>query len=231
MLGVLPKAAAEDRVIVSGGYYREQSTRVLSPEVEVNVDAPDERLSFGAVYMLDAVSSASIGAGAQQVTGGDAVFTELRHEATGKVSSKLGDNQLGGFFRYSTETDYQSRSLGATYGRDFLQRSINFSLSYAYNFDRVYRIFDQTGRRLPWCGGAFEPNSCTDGGAGQGSNLMQTHYTALSYSHAVHPTVLLLGVSSTRTSGGRRTTAIAEDSSRGSTSRSIRCGAIGSPFG
>jgi hypothetical protein len=191
VLAYVPTAGAEDRLTVSGNYYREQSNRVLSPEVEVSVDAPDERLTFGAVYLLDAVSSASIASGAAQVTGGDAVFTELRHEATGKVSSRLSDWQLGGFFRYSTETDYQSRSLGASFGRDLLQRSINLSASYAYNFDRVYRIFDSTGRRLPWCGGAAEPN-CVDSGTGPGSNLLQTHYGSLGYSHALHPTVLFL---------------------------------------
>jgi hypothetical protein len=194
-------ATAEDRLIVNGNYYREQSTRVLSPEVLVTVDAPDERLTFGAAYLLDAVSSASIAAGAQQVTGGDAVFTEIRHETTGSVSSRLQDWQLGGFFRYSTETDYQSRSLGASFGRDFLQRSLNFGLSYAYNFDRVYRIVDSTGRRLAWCGGSIEP-ACEDEGFGRGSNLLQTHYVQLNYSHAVHPTLLLLGTLEYANAGG-----------------------------
>ncbi len=197
LLAMLPGSVrAEDRVIINGNYYREQSTRVLSPEVRVTVDAPDERFTVGAAYLLDAVSSASIAAGAMQVTGGDAVFTEIRHEATGSVSSRLREWQMGGFFRYSTETDYQSRSVGTSVSRDFLQRSLTLGLSYAYNFDRVYRIFDSTGRRLPWCGGtigggAEEP--CEDGGVGRGSNLLQTHYFQLAYSQAVHPTVLLLG--------------------------------------
>ena len=198
-------ASAEDRVIVNGNYYREQSTRVLSPEVRVTVDAPDERFTVGAAYLLDAVSSASIAAGAMQVTGGDAVFTEIRHEATGSVASRLKEWQLGGFFRYSTETDYQSRSLGASVGRDFLQRSLNVGLSYAYNFDRVYRIVDSTGRRLQWCGGAIGAGAdepCEDGGFGRGSNLLQTHYLQLAYSQAVHPTVLLLGTLEYATAGG-----------------------------
>ena len=184
------RAAAEDRVIVRGNYYREESTRVLSPEVRVTVDAPDERLTFGAGYLLDAVSSASIATGTAVATGGDNVFTELRHEATGTVSSRLGPWQLGTFFRYSTETDYVSRSTGLSFGRDFLQRSINLSLSYAYNFDRAFRIFDSQGRRLPWCGGAIEP-SCTSDGRNN-SNLLQVHYLAAGYTHAVHKTVLLI---------------------------------------
>lgn len=191
MIGGAPTAHAENRVTVSGNYYREQSTRVLSPEVRVTADAPDERLTLGAAYLLDAVSSASIATGTQAVTGGDFVFTELRHEATASASSRLGDNQIGGFFRYSTETDYQSRSLGVSYGRDILQRTVNLTGSYAYNFDRVYRIFDGQGRRLPWCGGSVEPR-CEDGGVGEGHNLVQTHYGALGYTHAVHKQVLTL---------------------------------------
>ena len=196
---LLPSVArTEDRVTVNGNYYREESTRVLSPEVRVTKDAPDERFTVGAAYLLDAVSSASIAAGAQQATGGDNVFTELRHEATGTVASRLDDWQLGGFFRYSTETDWESRSLGASVSRDFLQRSLNFGVSYAYNFDRVYRILDSTGRRRQWCGGAIENDpevrdECSDGGVGFESNLLQTHYLQLNYSHAVHPTLLLLG--------------------------------------
>ena len=186
-----PHALAEDRIIVRGNYYREQSTRVLSPEVKVTVDAPDERLTLGAAYLLDAVSSASIATGTAVATGGDNVFTELRHEATGTIGSRLGPWQLGTFFRYSTETDYVSRSTGLSVGRDLLQNSVNLSLSYAYNFDRIFRIFDGQGRRLPWCGGSIEP-SCV-GGRIQDSNLLQVHYLAAGYSHAVHKTVLVLG--------------------------------------
>lgn len=183
------QAAAEDRVIVRGNYYRERSTRVLSPEIRITADAPDERLTFGAGYLLDAVSSASIATGTAVATGGDNVFTELRHEATGTIGSRLGDWQLGTFFRYSTETDYVSRSTGLSVGRDLLQRSVNLTLSYAYNFDRVFRIFDSQGRRLPWCGGAVEPN-CTSNASD--NNLLQVHYLAAGYTHAVHKAVLLL---------------------------------------
>ncbi len=175
-------AQAEDRVTIRGNYYREQSTRVLSPEVKMTVDVPDERLTLGAAYLLDAVTSASIATGTSTVTGGDFTFTEIRHEATVSAASRLQDWQLGGFFRYSTETDWQSRSLGASLGRDLRQRTINLSLSYAYNFDRVYRIFDGNGRRLPWCGGNVEPD-CKDGGFGDGSNLLRTHYLSAGYSH------------------------------------------------
>ncbi|HFE45012.1 MAG TPA: hypothetical protein ENJ18_05885, partial [Nannocystis exedens] len=73
---------ADDRLLIRGNYYREQSTRILAPEVMLTKDLPDERLTVGVGYLLDAVSSASIAAGAAAATGGDSVFTEMRHSTT-----------------------------------------------------------------------------------------------------------------------------------------------------
>lgn len=202
-LWLLPSVGAgEDRVIVRGNYYREASTRVLQPMVDVEVDVPDERLSLGAVYVLDAISSASIASGAAQVTGGDAVFTEIRHEVMGHAGSRIGEWGLGAFFRYSSETDYISRSLGVSAARDLLQRSLTVSLSYAYNFDRVYRIQNNTGVRAPWCGGLVPINDCQAGGVGYGSNLRQVHYVSAGYTHAWLRTLLgLASVEVARTLG------------------------------
>ena len=203
VLWALPlPCASEDRVIVRGNYYREASTRVLQPTVEVEVDVPDERLSLGTAYVLDAISSASIASGAAEVTGGDVVFTEIRHEVLGYARSRLGDWALGGFFRYSTETDYISRSLGLSAARDLLQRSINLSVSYAYNFDRMYRIQQNTLLRLPWCGGLVDVTRCQASGAGEGSNLRQVHYVSVGYAHAWLRTLLgLASVEVSRTLG------------------------------
>lgn len=183
-------AVAEDRVIMRGNYYREASTRVLQPEVSVTVDVPDERLSLGAAYMLDAISSASIAAGTAEVTGGDAVFTEIRHETTAFAASKIRKWGFGGFFRYSTETDYISRSIGANASRDLLANSVTLSLNYAYNFDRFFRIQNNTGARAPWCSGNVAIENCEDGGSGRGSNLLQVHYVGAGYTHALHKTLL-----------------------------------------
>jgi hypothetical protein len=203
VLWIAPRSGTgEDRVIVRGNYYREASTRVLQPTVEVEVDVPDERLSLGTAYVLDAISSASIASGAAEVTGGDAVFTEIRHEVMGHAASRLGDWGLGGFFRYSTETDYVSRSLGVSASRDLLQRSITLSLAYAYNFDRVYRIQANTGVRAPWCGGLVDIARCQASGAGVGSNLRQVHYVSAGYAHAWLRTLLgLASVEVARTLG------------------------------
>lgn len=181
---------AENRATMRGNYYRETSTRVMQPMVQATVDVPDERVTLGAVYLLDAISSASIASGTQQATGGDNVFTELRHEAIGSISSKLGDWALDGSFRYSTETDYISRSGGVNVGRDFLQRNVHVSLGYAFGGDRVSRIQNNTGARAPWCGGDAAIDECTSSGHGANTNFLQIHSMRGGYTHTLHPTVL-----------------------------------------
>ncbi|MCA9660580.1 MAG: DUF3570 domain-containing protein [Myxococcales bacterium] len=169
--------AAEDRILLRGNYYREASTRILAPEVVVSKDLPDERFNVGVGYLLDAVSSASIAAGAAAVTGGDRVFTEMRHGTTVSANSKLGDNYLSAFFRHSTESDYRGRMLGASYARDVLQRSGTISATYSYSFDRAFWIRANIRDLHPW-------TSTGD------TNLLQVHYLNLGYTHALHPTVL-----------------------------------------
>jgi hypothetical protein len=181
--------AAENRITLRGNYYREESTRVLAPIVQATVDAPDERFTIGAAYMLDAITSASIAAGSAEL-GGDIVFTELRHEVTATAGSRLKDWQLGAFFRYSTETDYIGRAVGAFVARDLLQRSVTLSLGYDLQFDRIYRIIGAFGQRAPWCGGEVMVDDCRNEGTGGGSNFLQIHHVRGTYTHALHKNVL-----------------------------------------
>lgn len=168
------RAHADDRVVVRGNYYREPSTRVLQPQVSFAKDLPDERLTIGVDYLLDAISSASIAAGAA-VLGGDKVFTEMRHETAGHVSSRLGPWGLGSYFRYSTETDYLARGTGLSLTRSLRQRTLTLSARYGYNFDRAFRITNNLGVLNPW-----RSNIVTSQGTRPGpTNLLATHYLAL----------------------------------------------------
>ncbi len=185
---------AEDRVIFRGNYYRERSTRILQPSVLVTVDAPDQRLTVGAGYLLDAITSASIAAGTMEVTGGDSAFTEIRHEALGTMGSRLGEWRLGGFFRYSTETDYLARSTGASVARDFMQRTVTLSLNYAHNFNRAFML--RGAMKNPWCGGIRADRAaqglgppCLTGEVAN-RNLVRQHYIFAGYSHVLRPTLL-----------------------------------------
>lgn len=176
--------AAEDRVTVRGNYYRETSTRVLAPVVYVEKDLPDERFTIGAEYLLDSVTSASIGAGAAAVTGGDYLFTEFRHEGTVRAAARLRDWSFGSFFRYSTESDWISRSFGLSGARDVFGRAGTVSLSYMANFDSVLQLYG--GRAIPWTGGRMNLEDVDGDIAPTGAtNLLQVHYLAAGYTHAL----------------------------------------------
>ena len=177
---------AGDRVTVRGNYYREASTRVLQPMVTFTKELPDEKLVIEAEYLLDAISSASIGAGAE-VLGGDVVFTELRHETSARIGSKLGAWSLGGFFKYSTETDYRSRAFGVSLARELWQKNVTLSLSYAANLDSIFRIVP--GDKVPW-------ESTGD------TNLLKVHYLGLGYTQTFHKTVVAgVGLEGTLSNG------------------------------
>ena len=176
LLAVPARASAEDRVLIRGNYYRETSTRVLQPQISYSKDLPDERLTLGVDYLMDVISSASIGAGALQL-GGDEIFTEMRHEATLRVGSRIGDWGLGSFFRYSNETDYNSRAFGLSVSRDLAQRTVTLSGSYSYANDRAFRIRG-FGDRVAWK--SLVPRG--DGSVVNGpTNLVESHYLSLGY--------------------------------------------------
>lgn len=169
-------SSAEDRVTVRGNYYRETSTRVLQPMIHFRKELPDERFVLETEYLLDVISSASIASGALAL-GGDMVFTEARHETTVRGTTKLGDWGGSSFYRYSTETDYTSHIFGFGASREFLQRTVNLSLSYSASLNRVYRITNNIGARSPWT-------------SSRDTNQLQTHYLNLGYSHVLLPTLV-----------------------------------------
>jgi hypothetical protein len=178
VLATMPRdhARAEDRLIVRGNYHRETSTRVLQPSISFRKELPDERFALEAEYLLDAISSASIAAGAL-LLGGDRVFTELRHETTMRATTKIREWGGSAFYRYSTETDYTSNIFGFGFSRELRQRTITLSLNYSGNLSRVYRITNNVGLRSPWM-------SHGD------TNQLQVHYLNFGYSHVLLPTML-----------------------------------------
>ncbi len=140
------------------------------------------RFTIGAEYLLDAVTSASIGAGASAVTGGDFLFTEFRHEGTFRAAGRVRDWSFGGYFRYSTESDWISRSFGFTTSRDVFGRAGTVSATYSANLDSVLQIYG--GRAIPWTGGKMSLDSMS-GTDTKDTNLLQLHYLSLGYSHAL----------------------------------------------
>jgi hypothetical protein len=103
------RARAEDYVTVRGAYYREPSTRVIQPTVEVERDSPTG-IDVKAHFLVDAITSASIAAG----TGADAVFTETRNEAGLMVRKRWSRQEVTVGYRYSAESDYWAHTVTVT---------------------------------------------------------------------------------------------------------------------
>lgn len=102
-------AGAENQVSVWGNYYKERSTRVISPEVTLSVDLP-ETTQMAVTYLVDNITSAS---GTFQATVDDDPFQEFRQEV------RVGINRrFWGWLtptlqaRYSFEPDYTSLTYG-----------------------------------------------------------------------------------------------------------------------
>ncbi|MCA9582284.1 MAG: DUF3570 domain-containing protein, partial [Myxococcales bacterium] len=110
-----------------GNYYWETSTRVVAPEVRARIESPEGTRVRGR-YLLDAITSASVAAGA--IT--DVGFTEVRHDATLGVGREfdLGDVQLDLDLsgRMSFEPDYRSTSGTLLSSLWLFQRATQLSL-------------------------------------------------------------------------------------------------------
>jgi len=104
-------ARADDYVAVRGAYYREASTRVIQPMVEVQRESPSG-IDVGAHFLIDTITSASIAAG----TTVDNVFTEIRDEVGFRVRKRWERSDLSVAYKYSSESDYWSHSFGVSYG-------------------------------------------------------------------------------------------------------------------
>jgi hypothetical protein len=126
------RAWANDYVVVRGAYYREASTRVIQPMVELQRESPTG-LDVGAHFLVDAITSASIAAG----TSVDNVFTEVRDEAGLRVRKRWERSDLSLAYRYSAESDYWSHSVAGSYGKRFWDDTAAVRLTFGRSFDTM----------------------------------------------------------------------------------------------
>lgn len=110
-------------------YYWETSTRVVVPTIKAEADSPGG-FHFGAGYLIDAITSASIAQTGQ--TEVDALFTEYRHGVHAELgqafdlrSSQL-DVRVNGV--YSTEDDYTSVVYGLESNLTFNDKATRVAL-------------------------------------------------------------------------------------------------------
>jgi hypothetical protein len=128
-----PQPPLEDRLTLRGVYFREASTRVIQPMVELTKVLP-EGFDVRGHFLVDAITSASVAQGVMT----DDVFTETRYEGGLQVGRTLPDStRLSAFFRYSTEPDYKSYTAGGTITHEVWQRSGAIGLSVAATADDI----------------------------------------------------------------------------------------------
>lgn len=130
--GALAQTQPINRVSVRGVYYREASTRVIEPMVQVTTAVP-KGFDVGATFLVDAVTSASVASGVTE----DKVFTEFRKEAAFSLGYTHDDTRVAGAFRYSAEPDYYSRTIGLNVMQAVLEDTGALSLNAAYADDTV----------------------------------------------------------------------------------------------
>jgi hypothetical protein len=162
-------ARADDYVSVRGAYYREDSTRVIQPMVEIERDSPSG-IDVSAHYLVDAITSASISAGA----GTDSVFTELRNEAGLNLRKRWAKTAASVGYRYSAESDYWSHAVGLAASQQFWQDTGLVTLALGRSFDSV--LFRG---RTPQC--------LTVGG---GTCPLDSWYAGASYTQVISPVLI-----------------------------------------
>jgi hypothetical protein len=165
---------ADDHVTVRGQYYREPSTRVVQPVVELSKDLP-HGFDVTAHYLLDAITSASAASGAA----GDTIFTELRSEEGVSVGKSWSRTRVGLTYRYSGESDYWSHFLVASLTLRVWDDTGTWSATFG-------RGMDQVGRRVQ----GSTPMPSLAPGCGHTCPL-DTTMGGLWYSQVLSPTILV----------------------------------------
>lgn len=134
----------QGEVVFRGNYWRDRNTRVINPTVDVSRDLRSVKVS--AHYVLDAITSASIAAGAAT----DKPFTELRHEAGFAVEVPLTRRvAVSASYSYSSESDYWSHSAGVRLRLNLFQDNTTLLLGADYGHNVVAKRAGPTGYLVP----------------------------------------------------------------------------------
>lgn len=142
-----PLAAADEltgdvsgAVMLRHNYYLERSTRVIAPEAGIRLDLPSAT-TIEAAYLIDAITSASLAAGALE----DVAFTEVRHDVAARIEQRIDINgnpaAVGALIRRSHEPDYDSLAVSLMARAEMNQR--NTAVGFRLNFleDEVRQTF------------------------------------------------------------------------------------------
>lgn len=125
-------AAADGTVSVRGVYYKERATRVMQPMIDAAFEVGARGL-VTAHFLTDAITSASVSAGADNAT----PFTELRNEGGLSYTHELDTLKLGADVKYSTESDYKSFYVGARAELALAQKNTTLGIGGGLSLDDV----------------------------------------------------------------------------------------------
>ena len=166
-LAASPPARGDDYVSVRGAYYREASTRVIQPMVDVRRDSPSG-IDVDAHFLVDAITSASAAAG----TAVDNIFTEIRDEVGFRVRKRMERSDVSLVYKYSAESDYWSHGIGASYGQRFWDDTAQIRASFGRSFDTM-----TNKTQNPTCSPGMQAPFCT----------LDTWYAGLTYTQVMSP--------------------------------------------
>lgn len=123
-------------VSVQGNYYWETSTRVIAPELRIELSSPDGT-DIHAEYLVDSITSASIAAGVVE----DIRFTETRHQVSLGVGHEFDFDdaqlRLDLSTRVSHEPDYLASGVTLAGTLSLAQRCTLLGASLTYIHDNV----------------------------------------------------------------------------------------------
>ena len=131
VLSSLPALAhADGWLSMRGAYYKEYSTRVVQPMIDAELETSDVG-TFDVHALVDSITSASA------ATGSAVEWTEERYEGGAGYMHTLGDLRLGGSFRTSTESDYDSNFVGVRGELSLFEKNTVLALNLGRSFDRI----------------------------------------------------------------------------------------------
>jgi len=174
------RATADDHVTLRMQYYREPSTRVVQPVIEIEKDLPGG-FDVNTHVLLDAITSTSAASGPS----GDNIFTEVRDEAGIRVGKNWSRARVTLGYNYSAESDYWSHVVAGGAAFRVWGDTGTLSLSGGVGFDDV-------GKRVlgsaptPAATGPCVPN-------GTRHCPLNQQFAGLSYSQVITPTFVVQG--------------------------------------
>lgn len=144
---ISPFAAADEltgditgAITLRHNYYLERSTRVIAPEAGIRLDLPSAT-TVEAIYLVDAITSASLAAGALE----DVAFTEIRHDIRARIEQRLEINgnpaAFGAIIRRSHEPDYDSLAVSLMARAEMNKRNTIAGIRLNFLEDEIRQTF------------------------------------------------------------------------------------------